>query len=305
MQFIVTERENGKTVRSFLKLHGVSASLAAKLKRIPLGITLNGTHVTVRAELKAGDVLSLAIEDTDPNEKILPLEKEVDTVLETADFVVVNKPPFMPTHPSHGHYTDTLANALVWRYREAPIRTRFVNRLDRNTSGAVLVAKNALAAAKLAGAMARGEIGKAYVAVVDGIIREETVLETGIRRQGESVIFREVCEVEQGDLAVTHITPVCTKNGYTLVHLFPKTGRTHQLRVHLSHMGAPIVGDELYGTPSTLIARQALHASELSFPSPENGKTVRVLAPVTPDMEQLIVGIFGKEVAQTLEKQNN
>lgn len=303
MQFIVTEGENGKTVRSFLKLHGVSASLAAKLKRDPQGIVLNGARVTVRAVVKAGDILALAIEDSDSNEKILPLEKEVDTVLETADFVVVNKPPFMPTHPSHGHYGDTLANALVWRYREAPhFRPRFVNRLDRNTSGAVLVAKNALAAARLAGAMARGEIKKAYVAVVDGIISEETVLKTGIRRKGESVILREVCEVEQGDLAVTHITPVCVKNGYTLVHLFPKTGRTHQLRVHLASIGAPIVGDELYGTPSTLIARQALHAAEMSFPLPENGETVRVFAPISPDMEQLIVEIFGKEVAESFGK---
>lgn len=302
MQFIVTECEDGKTVRSFLKQHGVSASLAARLKRIPQGITLNGSHVTVRAVVKTGDILALAIEDKEPNEKILPLEKEVETVLETGDLVVINKPPFMPTHPSHGHYTDTLANALVWRYREAPLRTRFINRLDRNTSGAVLVAKNALAAAKLSGAMARGEIGKAYVAVVEGIIKGETVLKTGIRRQGESVIFREVCAEGEGDLAITHITPICTKNGYTLVHLFPQTGRTHQLRVHLASIGTPIVGDELYGTPSTLIARQALHAAELSFPSPENGETVRVLAPVTPDIEQLIVEIFGKEVAESLGK---
>lgn len=303
MQFIITERENGKTVRDFLKLHGISATLAARLKREPHGILLNGTHVTVRAVLKTGDILALAVEDNEPNEKILPLEKEVETVLETPDLLVANKPPFMPTHPSHGHFADTLANALVWRYRGEPhFRPRFINRLDRNTSGAVLVAKHALSAARLSGVMARGEIEKTYYAVVDGIISGETVLKTGIRRKGESVILREVCAECEGDLAITKITPVCTKGDYTLVQLSPKTGRTHQLRVHLSHIGAPIVGDELYGTSSPLIARHALHAAELSFPSPEDGKTLHVFAPIPPDMEKLIVEIFGKEVAESLDK---
>lgn len=306
MQFIVTERENGKTVRDFLKLHGVSAALTAKLKRTLQGITLNGTHVTVRAVLKTGDTLALAVEDDEPNEKILPLEKEVETVFETEDLLVANKPPFMPTHPSHGHFADTLANALVWRYRGMPhFRPRFINRLDRNTSGAVLVAKHALSAARLSGAMARGEIEKTYYAVVDGIIKRETVLKTGIRRKGESIILREVCAEGEGDLAITKITPVCGAGGFTLVHLTPKTGRTHQLRVHLSHIGAPIVGDELYGAPTPLIARHALHAAGLSFPLSANGETVHAFAPIPPDMEKLIVEIFGKEVAESLDKQQS
>ncbi len=301
MQFIVNEAENGKTVRDFLKLHGVSAALSARLKRLPDGIVLNGTRVTVRAALQAGDVLSLAIEDGEANEKLLPLEKEVETVLETLDFLIVNKPPFMPTHPSHGHFDDTLANALVWRYRDTPqFRPRFVNRLDRNTSGAVLVAKHALSASRLSAAMARGEIKKTYFAVVCGKIEGETVLKTGIRRREESIIFREVCAVCEGDLAITHVTPVCYANGYTLVHLAPETGRTHQLRVHMAHMGTPIVGDDLYGTPSPLIARHALHAATLAFSTSENGQTVRVFAPIPQDMQAIIVENFGKEVADRL-----
>ena len=306
MQFVVSPCENGKTVRDFFKLHGVSAALSARLKRRPHGILLNGTRVTVRALLQAGDILTLGIEDEQKNEKILPFAKEVETVFETVDLLVVNKPPFMPTHPSHGHFTDTLANALVWRYRETPhFRPRFINRLDRNTSGAVLVAKHALAAAKLSGAMAAAQIQKTYYAVVEGIIKGETVLKTGIRRKGESIILREVCAEDEGDLAITHITPVCCSGGYTLVYLTPKTGRTHQLRVHLADIGAPIVGDELYGTPSPAIARHALHAAEISFPSPENGETVQIFAPIPPDMEQLILEIFGKEVAESLGKQQN
>lgn len=301
MQFVITEQENGKTVRDFLKMQGVSAALGAKLKRMPQGIVLNGTRVTVRAVLKTGDKLVLAVEDEAKNEKLLPLEAAVDIVLETSDFLVVNKPPFMPTHPSHGHFCDTLANALVWHYGDTPnFRPRFVNRLDRNTSGAVLVAKHALSAAKLSDAMARGEIKKTYYAVVCGTIQKETVLKTGIRRQTESIIFREVCAESEGDLAITHVMPLCTKNGYTLVQLAPETGRTHQLRVHLAHIGAPIVGDELYGAASPLIARHALHAAELSFPLPNGGETVWVFTPIASDMATLITKIFGREVAQSL-----
>ena len=304
MRFTVTEQENGKTVRAFLRAQGVSAGLCARLKRLPEGIMLNGERVTVRAVLKAGDSLSLAIEDEVGNEKILPLEHPLDVLLETPELVVVNKPPFMPTHPSHGHYTDTLANALVWHYRDVTgFRPRFTNRLDRNTSGAVLIAKNALSASHLASAMASGLIQKTYYAVVCGTIDGETVLETGIRRQNESVILREVCELGEGDRALTHVRPIASKNGYTLVHLVPKTGRTHQLRVHLAHLGAPIVGDELYGTASPLLSRHALHAATLAFPSPASGETVRVFAPISPDMAALIDDLFGKEVRIELERE--
>ena len=246
-------------------------------------------------------MLSLGIEDEEKNEKLLPLEREVEVLCENNDFLIVNKPPFMPTHPSHGHFADTLANALVWQYRHEPhFCPRFVNRLDRNTSGAVLVAKHALSAAKLSGAMAGGEIQKTYYAVVCGTIEGETVLRTGIRRKTESIIFREVCPEGEGDLAITHITPICSKNGYTLVHLIPKTGRTHQLRVHLAHLGTPIVGDDLYGTSSLLIARHALHAATLTFPSLKGDWRVHVCAPLAPDMAALITKIFGQEVAQGL-----
>lgn len=297
MQFVVNEAENGKSVRDFLKLHGVSASLTARLKRLGHGILQNGTRVTVRAVLQTGDVLSLAVEDETANEKILPFATEVEAVLETEELVVINKPPFMPTHPSHGHFDDTLANALVWRYRDTlpHFRPRFVNRLDRNTSGAVLVAKHAHAAARLSAAMAAGEIKKTYFAVLSGIISAETVLKTGIRRREESIIFREACPASEGDLAITCVRPLLAQNGHTLVELTPETGRTHQLRVHMAHLGVPIVGDDLYGTSCDAISRHALHAATLTFPAPESGETVRIFATVPPDMRALIAMLFGEE----------
>ena len=294
MQFVIDAENNGKLVRDFLKKQGISAALLSKLKRHEQGILLDGTRVTVRAVLKTGDVLTLAIEDEQGNEKILPLEKEVETVCETADFVAINKPPFMPTHPSHGHFDDTLANALVYHYGEG-FRPRFTNRLDRNTSGAVLVARDPLSAAKLSTAMAAGEIKKTYIAVACGTVTAPTVLKTGIRRREASIIFREVCAVEEGDLAVTEITPLATNGELTLLRLTPLTGRTHQLRVHMAHLGAPLLGDDLYGTADRRIDRHALHAATLTFPHPATGETVRVTAPLASDMAALIEAEFGKE----------
>ena len=294
MQFIVEAQDNGKLVRDYLKKQGISAALLSKLKRHEQGILLNDTRVTVRALLHTGDVLTLAIEDEWGNEKILPLAKEVETVCETEDFVAINKPPFMPTHPSHGHFDDTLANALVWRYG-ACFRPRFINRLDRNTSGLVLVAKHHLSATKLARAMAAGEIKKVYYAVACGIIEGETVLKTGIRRQKESVLTREVCAVDEGDLAITHITPLATNGKRTLLRLAPETGRTHQLRVHAAYLGAPLVGDEFYGTPDADFPRHALHAAAMTFPHPVTGERMTLTAPLAPDMADLIEKEFGKE----------
>ncbi|MBQ2757440.1 MAG: RluA family pseudouridine synthase [Clostridia bacterium] len=296
MDFWIDGQNSGKTVRDFLKKQHISSALCTRLKQREDGILLNGTRVTVRAVLKEGDLLSLGLFDEAVNPKLLPLEKEVEVLLDTPDLVALNKPPFMPTHPSHGHFDDTLANVIVWQYRAATPRfsPRFVNRLDRNTSGVVLVAKHAHAAAMLAGQIAAGEMQKAYIAVVCGEISGETVLKTGIRRQNESVITREVCAVGEGDIAVTHVKPLAVKNGHTLVLLQPQTGRTHQLRVHMASLGAPILGDDLYGAPRHGIGRHALHAATLSFVAP-NGMPVTVRAPLAPDMVGLIADIFGEE----------
>ena len=209
----------------------------------------------------------------------------------------------MPTHPSHGHHEDTLANALAYHLstEKAPFRPRFINRLDRNTTGVVLVANHALAASALSRAMVAGEIRKSYLALVHGAVREPSRLETGIRRREQSIIIREVCEKGAGELAVTDVTPLAAGEHFSLVRLTPHTGRTHQLRVHMAHLGHPLLGDELYGIPDDF-PRHALHARALEFPAPQTGERVRVFAPIPTDMLQRIA-LLGKGAIALAQKE--
>ena len=296
MRYVIDACDAGKPVGAILRALGISAALCARLKRMENGIVLSGSRVTVRASVSAGDVLELAIEDTCASAHILPLDLPIEILLETDDFIAVNKPPQMPTHPSHGHYDDTLANALAHHYMASgvPFRPRFVNRLDRNTSGVVLVARHALAAARLSRSMAAGEMQKTYFALVCGRVDAVRVIESGIRRRAESIIFRETCPVGEGDFARTELAPVVQIGEDTLVRLTPRTGRTHQLRVHMAAIGHPIVGDDLYGSPDARIARHALHAATLTFPSPRDAAPITVRAPLPPDLRSLL----GKEITE-------
>ena len=299
MRFTVTAAFEGRTVRDFLRARGVSTSLLSRLKQKENGIRLSGERVTVRAVVHAGDVLELAVEDERANERILPADLPFEVLAETPDYIAVNKPAGMPTHPSHGHFCDTLANAMVHFYRdeEPPFCPRFINRLDRGTSGVVLVARHALSATVLSRAMAKGQIKKTYLAVAVGELDASQTIETGIRRRQASIIFRETCPVGQGDLAVTHVKPFCTAGGLSLLCLTPETGRTHQLRVHLASVGYPLYGDGLYGREAGDLPRHALHAAKLCFPDPVTGDMAEIRAPLPPDLERLIAEKMGKQAA--------
>lgn len=294
MKIVIEAQHEGKLLRTYLRELGVSAALLARLKREERGILQNGTPVTVRTLLHAGDVLELGIEDSVPPVHVLPRALPLEILLQTPELLVCNKPANMPTHPSHGHFEDTLANALVYHLstEEAPFRPRFINRLDRNTTGAVLVARHALAAAALSRAMAQGQIQKRYLSLVHGALREARCIDGDIRRRSESIIFREVCEKGAGERALTHVTPLATNGELTLVSLVPETGRTHQLRVHMASIGHPLLGDDLYGYADGF-PRHALHAHVLCFPDTK-GEEIEVRAPVPEDM-LAVIETLGKE----------
>lgn len=289
MRFMIEEKDEGKLLRAYLKEQGVSAALCARLKNREDGLVLDGKRVTVRAVLHTGSVLDLGIEEREPPVHVLPRDLPLTVLAEDEDLLVLNKAAGMPTHPSHGHFEDTLANALAFRYAKdnVPFRPRFINRLDRNTTGAVLVARHALAAGRLSAKMAAGEIQKTYLALVRGRVDAPCVIESGIRRKEASVILRIACPIGEGDRAESELIPLAWCDAFSLVRLIPRTGRTHQLRVHMAHIGHPLLGDELYGDGLGM-GRHALHAATLTFPTLRGEGTVTVRAPLPADMWEKI-----------------
>ena len=305
MEYLIKDTSDGKTVLSILKGElGFSHATVKHLKFKPMGISVGGKQVTVRYTVKAGDVLSLAVEDEQTPEKLTPSDLKLQIAYEDADAVVPNKPADMPTHQSFGHYGDTVANALSYKYTSEgiPFVFRPVNRLDRNTSGLLLIAKNRISAAYLSEAMREGRIRKQYIAILRGNLTEDSgVIDTYMRRTAESIIVRENCgEGEGGDRAITEYRVVCRSETHCMVCASPITGRTHQLRVHFAGLGCPIEGDDLYGAPSALIDRHALHSYMLTFPA-KDGSEITVCASLHNDMLSLARAVFGNSIPITDE----
>ena len=303
----ITEQLAGLTIKEYMQKNGFSRGLVTRLKKIDRGITVNGEHATVRRVLHSGDKLSLLTADMadEENENLIPVKMSLDIIYEDDDLIAVNKPADMATHPSLGHFEDTLANGLAYYFssRGIPFVFRAINRLDRDTSGVVLVAKNRLCAAKLGELMRHGRIRKTYIAMLNGeLMPKEGRISVPIRRKDASVILRETCCSDDvgAKVAVTEYETLYTGNGASVVSAEPLTGRTHQLRVHFAHMGGPIIGDSFYGSAESeptsydmRIKRQALHASRLTVELDE-----RVLvfeAKLPPDMEALRRYIEGEK----------
>ena len=311
MDFEISANEAGSTVGVFLKSRlSLSSKMMKYLKYRSDGILVNGERVTVRRVLREGDSLSIATRDSTDQPLLEPVDLHLPILYEDADLVVPNKPANMPTHPSHDHYRDTVANALAFRYRErgVPFVFRPVNRLDRDTSGLLLIARNKLAAGRMTAAMQAGKIEKIYLAVLRGDdLPLSGRIEKPLHRTEKSIIVREVCSPDAPDAepAATEYRVLAKSGGCTLVAARPLTGRTHQLRVHFAFLGCPILSDDLYGTADDRIARQALHAYKLTFPHPTVGETLTLTAPLPADLAALVDSLFpGFEIPNDLfEKQ--
>ena len=291
----------GLSVKEILteKLH-FSKRAIASLKNRTDGILINGNHATVRAIIKGNDVLEINCEDEKSNEeKLIPSTVLPDIIYEDESIIAINKPPFMPTHQSLGHFYDTLANSLAHYFalQNRPFVFRSVNRLDKNTSGIVLVAKDRISSAKLSTQMKENGISKSYLAILCGELQSTSgTIETYIKRREKSIILREVCDLcDEGKISITQYEVLASSNGLSLVLATPITGRTHQLRVHFAHLGAHILGDDLYGSTSNLINRHALHAYKLCFSHPDSNEYTELFAPLPTDMAEIIENHFGKE----------
>ncbi len=266
MEYIINEKQDKIILRDFLKKElKLSSRLIKSLKKYESSILVNGIHSDVTRRLYTGDVVTLDFTDKneDVNEYLEKTDIPLDIIYEDENFTVVNKSSNMPTHQSLRHYTDTLANALAFRYKDRPYVFRAINRLDMDTSGVVLTANNRFYADILCEKLQGGAFHKQYIAIVEGRIDGEGTIDAPIVRLQESIIKRGVSN--EGDPAITKYKSLLSSDDVSVLLVTPITGRTHQIRVHMAHIGHPIVGDFLYGKESDIMPRQALHAYRLDI----------------------------------------
>lgn len=275
----ISSKDNGRQIRDFLRDFGVSSALLTKLKNTENGITKNGEFARTIDKIFPGDTIKISIENRGKMPEKL-ITDDVKPVYNDEDILVLNKPAFMPVHESRNHRGDTLANAAAC-YMDSDTAFRAVYRLDRDTSGLVLIAKNELAACKLA-----GKIHKDYYAVCSGTLNGKGTIDLPIRRVCESIIERGV--FSDGEKAVTHWEAISNKSNTTLLKINLETGRTHQIRVHFSHLGYPLLGDTLYGGNTDLIKRQALHCKTIYFTHPITNKEMAIECDFPNDFKGLI-----------------
>ena len=284
----VCAEQDGRTVEQILRAVGVSRRLLISLKKQTGSIRLNGEPVFVVVRVRAGDRLDIDLSAIRNPSGIVPTALPLSIVYEDEDVLVVNKPAGMPVHPSQGHYEDTLCNALAFRCRQAgePFTAHAIGRLDRDTSGLVLLARHELAACILSQAMRERHIHREYRAVCCGCLPDSGTISAPIARAQASTIQRIVSP--DGDPAVTHFRRLAYANGYSLAAVCLETGRTHQIRVHMKHIGHPLPGDFLYCLEDTVIARQPLHSYRLTFPHPLRGETLTFTADIPDDMADIL-----------------
>ena len=279
---IIYKIEYDTTVIDFLKRkNGYSARLIAELKRIEGGITVNGELKRTIDELHQGEELRVLIPygDTELPPANLPLE----VLYEDEDVLVVNKSAFTVCHPTRNHQGDTLANAVSYYLNSKDIYCTFrtINRLDRDTTGCVAIALNKLAADKLA-----SKVDKVYFAIVKGKIETAGTIDLPIFRPNPLNIKR--CVDDRGQRAITHYEVIKGDENATLLKIALETGRTHQIRVHFSHIGHPLIGDTMYGIGDERINHQCLHCREVSFIHPITNERITVTAPFPKEWNNIL-----------------
>ena len=282
---VVAER-GADRLDAFLKDEGIVATrtLATRLARRGL-VRVNGLPARAARALQAGDRVEVEVPEPEPAipaAESLPL----DVVYEDDDLLVVNKAAGMVVHPGAGRRTGTLVNALLarhatWPAAGGPMRPGIVHRLDRGTSGLLIVARTEAAHRDLATQLAARRVKRTYLAIARGALGEAGLVDAPIARDPRD--RRRMAVVDGGRPAVTRFRPRQALAGATLLEVELETGRTHQIRVHLAAIGHPLVGDETYGRSSTVIARPALHAWRLEFTHPRTGLAMSFEVEPPPD----------------------
>ena len=315
------EREN-LTVEWFLRRHGYSRHIITGLKRTEDGIFRNGVRAWTSQAVHAGDVIETHLVETEPSNGILPRPVPFSVVYEDDDILVVDKPADTPIHPSIGNYENTLANGIAWYFEQKgePFVYRCINRLDRDTTGLIVLAKHALSAAVLSQAMRSREIHRTYQAFALGETAASGTIDAPIARLNGSLIQRTV-DFASGERSVTHYRTLAHCSVFSHLELNLETGRTHQIRVHMAWIGHPLFNDERYGGDRILkgttfakyrqfiencfavMPRHALHARLLGFEHPATHENVLFESPLPADFQSLLTkwNIYTSAAKETKE----
>lgn len=289
LTYSITATDHEKNILDFLKSRGYSHAILTHLKKTKQGILLNQNWARTRDVLHEQDQLTVQLIETTPSSNIKPIPMPLSILYEDEDLMIIDKPSNMPIHPSQGNYDNTLANGLCWYFsqREEPFICRCINRLDRDTTGLLIVATHMLSASLLSGMVANRQIQREYLALATGCLPAVGTINAPIARAQHSTIERMVDE-KRGEYACTHYRRLQYENGYSLACISLDTGRTHQIRVHMEHIGHPLPGDFLYHPDYTVIKRQALHSHKLTFTHPITGAAMQFIAPLPPDMQAVM-----------------
>lgn len=293
LEYIVTDKNKYLNIKEILKCHfEISERLLAKLKR-EQRILLNGNPTYINTLVKYNDSILVDLDFKEECENIIPSKMNLNIIYEDSAFLIINKPSGIPVHPSILHFEDSLSNGVKYYFNSINLnkKIRPVNRLDKDTSGIVIFAKNEYIQEALIKQMKNKLFKKEYIAILEGHLKTLSgTINAPISRKNGSIIEREINF--NGENAITHfeLIKVFSKNNtsLSLVNFLLETGRTHQIRLHSKYIGHPILGDSLYGNSSELISRQALHAYKVIFIHPVSKKEIYLEIDLPEDINNIL-----------------
>ena len=289
LEYIVKKDDNYTNINQILKNEfNISSRLFSKLINMKK-ISVNGVITDTRNPVKLKDKISISFDYEENNENIVPKKMNLDILYEDDWLLIINKPANVAVHPSMLHYDNSLSNAIRFYFDKIGLKKKIrpVNRLDKNTSGIVIFAKNEYIQECLINQMKNNTLKKEYLALVDGHFNDKSgIINKPIARKEKSIIER--CISLDGKESITKYEVLKEFNNYSFIKCILLTGRTHQIRVHLASINHSILGDSLYGKESKLINRQALHCYTITFIHPINKTNIEIIAPIPLDIFNLI-----------------
>ncbi len=290
LEHMIKIEDDGKTVETVLRRRFDVSSALMKFLKLNGKLRINGEVCRSVDIVKMGDILTADVEEEAVSENIMPKEMQLNIIYEDEFLLLINKPRNMSVHPSIGNFDNTLANGVIdyWQKNGEQHKFHAVNRLDKDTSGICIIAKNQFAHGVLCNQIKKNDLKKRYMAIVNGALKNNKgTIDMPIKREQEGILKRVTAK--DGKRAVTHYTVVEKYEKYSLVDISLETGRTHQIRVHFSSIGHPLLGDWLYGNGDMerdIAKGHLLHAYYIGFYHPKTKEFMEFKLPLPKDMEE-------------------